>query len=114
MLTLQQLIDYLHSGERQLEAYRLFRNGFESTEFYLQSVEDQFVASPYNETLVVLLKWIDWFITETGYEEGVLIHKAEYLHRRIQQYPAIELQIEQRTRELHARLAHNQQQHNES
>ena len=104
MLTYQQLVEQLHSGEQQLQAYQQFKNGFDIIEFYLEKLEVESHLSPYKDTFKALQQWLDWFITEIGYEEGVLLHNVEYINRRLAVYPAIELDIEARRRELHERL----------
>ena len=91
-----------------MKQYQQFKNGFEIIKFYLQS-EPDFSLSPYKSTLSALVKWLDWFIIELEYKEGVLIHNVNYLNRRINTYPAIELDIERRTIELHERLARQNQ-----
>ena len=104
ILTYQQLLEHLQSGQNQLNRYQQFKNGFDIIEFYLEKLEGKFHRSQYNDTLSALLKWLDWFIGEIKYEEGVLVHNVDYLNRRIRTYPAIELDIEASRIELQQRL----------
>ena len=104
MLTLQQLIQQLESGESQLVSFRKFRNELKTAETGLQILENDIKHSQYKETIKPLLKWLDWFITDTGYEESVLVHNVDYINRRLDTYPAIELAIEERSRQIRERL----------
>ena len=105
MLSYQQLTAHLQSGEEQLEVFQKFWHAFEIVEVDLQILLEESKSSPYIDTIRPLIKWIDWFLTETGYEEAVLIHNVEYINRRLRVYPAIELEIEERSREINERLA---------
>ena len=107
MFTYQQLLQHLHAGKEQLNAFKQFRRELTRTEFNLQLITEEGADLIYKDTLKSLISWLDWFLTETGYEEGVLIHNVNYINRRIQSYPAIELDIERRRIELHKRAQNN-------
>ena len=114
ILTYQQLIEHLQSGQNQLNRYQQFKNGFDIIEFYLEKLEGEFHRSQYIDTLSALLKWLDWFIGEIECEEGVLIHNVEYLNKRIRNYPAIELEIEASRIELQQRLGTQRNQNHQN
>lgn len=111
MQTYQEILQQLHSAESQLRAYQQFKHDFEIVEIYLQTIEGESEQSQYLCTIKALIKWLDWFITEIEYEEGVLIFNVNYINRRLNNYPAIELELAERRRELNERLAN--QDHNE-
>ena len=112
MLSYQQLVIQLQSGERQLREFQQFRKEFEIAEVNIQILAEESSDSQYQETIKTLIKWIDWFLTETGYEEEVLHHNVEYINRRLETYPAIELEIERRSREIRERLLRQNNQEN--
>ena len=110
MLSYQQLELQLQSGESQLKSYQTFQIGLKAVENHLLLLEVEATQSQYEDTIKTLIKWLDWFITETGYEEYVLIHNVEYMNRRLATYPTIELEIEERSRQIRERrrTQHNQ------
>lgn len=97
IFTYQQLLQHLHSGEQQLSQFQQFCNKLGSLEVNLQILEEETVHLDYYKTVTTLIQWLDWFLTETGYEESALIQNVKYINRRLITYPAIELDIEQRS-----------------
>ena len=66
MLTYQQLVLQLQSGESQLKAFQMFRDELKAAEAHLQLLEPDSGYSQFQETIKPLIKWLDWFITDTG------------------------------------------------
>ena len=86
MLTYIQLTENLQKGERLLTKVTQYKHDIELIEFHLQELEYHFDSSPYNNTLTTLLKWLNYFIIEIEYEEGVLIHHVHHLQRTINRH----------------------------
>ena len=112
MLTYEQLLQQLQSGERLLSTFQNFKNGLETVKLNLQILQLEGGYSVYQDTTNAQIKWLDWFITKIGYKEAVLIHNADYINRRLATYPAIELEIAERRRQFNERQTQkNQQNH---